>query len=105
MYAKSPVLTRSMILNDTSFKTFCMSPSQFCEKWIPILYNISPDQRGYKAACIRELQAVTGLTERTVKSWGADMADYPDSVGNTLKFANMAYGIKHAIGIRPNQEI
>lgn len=94
-----------MVLTDLSFKSFVMSPSEFCEKWIPVLYNLSPSDRGYKAACIRELMQITGLAEVTIKMWGADMGDYPNSVASTLKLANQLYAVKHAIGIRPNQEI
>ena len=104
MYSRSSVITRDMVLRDKSFSLNFMSPSDFCQKWIPILYKIMPDERGYKAACIKELVSVTGLTESTIKnSWGADMANYPKSVENTLYWANISYTVNHALGFRPNR--
>lgn len=104
MYSNVPTITRDMVLRDKSFSLNSMSPSDFCAKWIPILYGIMPDERGYKAACIKELTAVTGLTESTIKnSWGANMANYPKSVENTLYWANIGYTVNHALGFRPNR--
>ena len=105
MYSNRLVLTRDMVLRDRCIDTFPMTAPEFCQKWIPILYNLQPTDRGYKAACIRELAQITSLTERAIKGWGDDLGSHPDSVKRTLYWANMGYAFKYAIGIRPNQDI
>lgn len=50
-----------------------MSPSEYCEKWIPIIYGIEPDERGYRAKCIIELSSVTEFATSTIEGWGSDL--------------------------------
>ncbi len=105
MYTTRGVLTREMLLRGQHINTSIMKASQFCEKWIPILYGLYPTDRGYKAACIRELAQLTKLTERTIKSWGDNLDNHPETVDQTLYWANIGYGVKHVLGFKPNQKI
>lgn len=68
-----------------------MRPSEYLQKWMPIKYGISPEQRGYKAKAILELEEVTGLSSTSIKKWpGLDtntayvlkLLDYADLVNN-----------------------
>ncbi|NET11754.1 MAG: hypothetical protein F6K08_02325 [Okeania sp. SIO1H6] len=46
-----------------------MQPKDYCAKWIPRKYGITPEQWGYKAKCLEELEQVTGLARNTLKNW------------------------------------
>lgn len=46
-----------------------MQPKEYCEKWVPRKYGITPGQWGYKAKCLEELEQVTGLAQNTLKNW------------------------------------
>jgi len=59
-----------------------MEPKDFCEKWIK---TKQPGEWGYYKACVQEIAVATGLSPRTVESWGPDFSGRPDSVLVTLK--------------------
>lgn len=46
-----------------------LDPELFCQKWIPRLIKINPDQRGYRTACCELLSYITGKTRGTVQNW------------------------------------
>jgi hypothetical protein len=45
-----------------------MDPLEFCSIYIE---SLRPGDRGYRAACIKLLSAVTGVKPRTIGDWGA----------------------------------
>ena len=46
-----------------------LEPLSFCHRWVPVKLGIFPEQRGYKAACIRFLAEITESSETTAKTW------------------------------------
>lgn len=58
-----------------------LEPKDFCIKWVK---THKPQDWGYYKACVRELASVTGLSPRTIESWGPDFGKRPDSVLVTL---------------------
>ena len=79
-----------------------MTPAEYCEKWIPTIAGLYPDERGYKTACIKELARVTGLTEMAIKKWGADMDGYPLNIKHILQMANTINAMKQILGFSPS---
>lgn len=63
-----------------------LEPAEFCHRWV-----VSPaaGERGYQAACIRELASVCGLSRRTVKAWGADFQKRPSNIPTMLRVVDM----------------
>lgn len=98
------VLTRDIVRRNKYFETQAMTPSEYCEKWIPLIAGLYPDERGYKTACIKELQRVTGLSEDAIKKWGADMSRHPENVKHVLNMANTLNTIKQALGFAPDTQ-
>ncbi len=41
---------------------------EYCKRWV----DMSPDDRGYRKACIAALAEATGLSPRTIGNWGAN---------------------------------
>ena len=66
-----------------------MNPLTYCQKWVPILYNIQPGTRGWKTACIKELARVTKAAVSTVKNWGTEFEGHPDYVRVILDQADI----------------
>lgn len=54
-----------------------MLPKDYCEKWIPLLYDLNPGDYGYKRACIDELSKLTGFATKTVKNWDSEFGKAP----------------------------
>lgn len=59
-----------------------LKPSKFCAKWVK---KISPSERGYRAECIRELMAATGLEFTTINKWGSELDECPEYVERLLR--------------------
>lgn len=68
-----------------------MRPSEYLQKWMPIKHGISPNDRGYRAKAIIELEEVTGLSNTSIKKWPGletntayvlKLLDYADLVNN-----------------------
>ncbi|MFQ3617436.1 MAG: hypothetical protein SNJ57_10000 [Cyanobacteriota bacterium] len=58
---------------------------------MPIFYQKTPQDRGYKAACIRELARVTDVAETTIeRNWGTNFEKTPEYVRRLLLFADIA---------------
>lgn len=85
--------------------------SSYCAYWIPRLYEVKPEQRGYKAQCARFLLAIsknqkTGkqLSPNTVEQWlarpGSRRHRTPDDT--TMELLNF-YGqaLDHALRSAP----
>ncbi|MEO1560638.1 MAG: hypothetical protein AAFS12_13745 [Cyanobacteria bacterium J06632_19] len=45
-----------------------LEPLEYCRKWV----EMSPDERGYRKACIAALAEATGLSPRTIGNWGSN---------------------------------
>jgi len=80
-----------------------MTPSAYCEKWIPRFYNLMPTDTGYKKACIQELQRVLGYTESAIYRWGADFSQHPPQVSYTLKWVDLANNFYWLLGFKANE--
>lgn len=81
-----------------------LEPLDFCNRWIPKLYNVQPDERGYKAACIRELEKITGTQYTTIeRNWGADFSNRPEWVPRILKREHLLNLIQQAMNLRTEQ--
>ena len=52
-----------------------MTPSEYCKKWIPILYGCEPGEYGYRKACVMELVYITDFEPRSIQNWGQDLND------------------------------
>ena len=68
----------------------------FCAKWIPKLYGIRPDERGFKKFCVIELVKVMGgtvsngnITKHWV--WKDQQAKYPAIIDCLLTEVNARY--------------
>ncbi len=46
-----------------------LDPESFCQKWIPRLTGIQPNQRGYRTCSCQLLSYVLGKSRGTVENW------------------------------------
>jgi hypothetical protein len=79
-----------------------MEPREYCRRWVPKFYRISPDERGYRKACIKELAKVTTLEEGTINNWGSQFEGRPDYVLVMLRMADMINQIREIISLPPD---
>lgn len=63
-----------------------LEPQEFCRRWVK---KPAPGERGYQAACIRELARVCGVCERTVERWGPRFERRPEHVLVLLRMADL----------------
>ena len=70
-----------------------LEPSEYCKSWV----ELSPDDWGYRKACISALAEATGLSKRTVNNWGPSFERRPNYVLHILKLANKLNQIKEII--------
>ena len=70
-----------------------MEPLEYCRKWV----DMSPDERGYRKACIAALAEATGLSERTIGNWGTNFERRPNYVAHILHMANALNQIKKIV--------
>lgn len=54
-----------------------LEPQEFCRRWVN---KPAPGERGYRAACIRELARACGISERTVDGWGPNFERRPEHI-------------------------
>lgn len=66
---------------------------EYCQKWV----EMSPDERGYRKACIAALAEATGLSERTIGNWGTNFDKRPNYVAHILRMADMLNQIKKIV--------
>lgn len=66
-----------------------VSPLEYCEKWVPIFYGVSPDERGFRTNAVQELCKVTGLKQGTVNNWGSGFEKAPELVSRLLAMADI----------------
>lgn len=75
----------------------------FCETWIPKLYDVQPDEYGYKKACINELVRLLKGTVRfeTISrnwKWGSGDDKYTGYIEPLLDLAHQRYSVLDAMG-------
>jgi hypothetical protein len=76
-----------------------LEPKEYCQKWVPTLYGKHPGERGYKAACIRELSRVSGVSEESIEgNWGIDFSKAPSYLPRMLRMADI---INQAVRVLP----
>ena len=85
-----------------------LTVSEFCEKWIPFLYNVYPDDVKYRRACIQELARIAGdaTTYNNIYSnWvlADDEKGYPRYIRPLLEFADKQYSIMQTLNAQPTQ--
>ncbi len=49
---------------------------------------MSPNERGYRKACVKALTEATGLSPRTIGNWGKQFEKHPPHVLRTLSLAD-----------------
>jgi len=59
--------------------------------------EVSPEERGYRKACIAALAEATGLSPRTINDWGSNFERRPDHVLHVLKMADMLNQIRKIV--------
>ena len=75
-----------------------LTPSQYCQRWVEKLTGICPHERGYRAACIRELAKVTGLKIRSIdNNWSKNFQNYPSWVLIPLRNADLVNQMREII--------
>ncbi len=79
-----------------------MEPREYCCRWVPKFYGISPDERGYRKACIKELAKVTTLEEGTINNWGSQFEGRPNYVLVMLRMADMINQIREVVSLPPD---
>lgn len=87
-----------------------MKPIDYLTTWLPILYGIHPNDWGARTKCREELERITGISQNTIKSWGADfelapiyvqkICDYMDFINSVNQDAK-----KFEIILTQNDEI
>ncbi len=72
-----------------------MEPQEYCRKWVPIYQGKKPGERGYRAACVRELAKISGVKESTIDiNWGSDFAQRPGYLPRMLTLADVINSVK-----------
>ena len=70
-----------------------LEPMEYCKRWV----DMSPDDRGYRKACIAALTEATGLSPRTIGNWGSNFEKRPNYVAHILRMADMLNQIKKIV--------
>lgn len=70
-----------------------LEPLDYCKRWV----EMSPDDRGYRKACIASLAEATGLSERTIGNWGENFQRRPQYVLHILRMADMLNQIRKIV--------
>lgn len=87
-----------------------LTVSEFCSKWIPLLYNVYPDDVRYRRACVQELARIAGeaTTFKNIHSnWVLtdDKDGYPKYIRPLLEFADKQYSIMKTLGVLPQYKL
>lgn len=70
-----------------------LEPMEYCKKWV----DMSPNDRGYRKACIAALAEATGLSPRTIGNWGSNFEKRPNYAAHILRMADMLNQIKKIV--------
>jgi hypothetical protein len=100
-----PVLTPSTFLSIIR-EAGKLTIEEFCEYWIPKLYNIYPDDRLYRRACTQELVRISDdkiKRKSIVKNWilFGEKAKYPDYIEPILTLADTKYKMMEVLKVLP----
>ena len=80
-----------------------LEPEEYCKRWVPIYQGKQPGERGYRAACIRELAKVSGIKASTIDiNWGANFENRPHYLPRMLKLAHIINQIKQIFPLPPD---
>ncbi|MBN3946762.1 MAG: hypothetical protein HWQ38_09795 [Nostoc sp. NMS7] len=87
-----------------------LTVSEFCEKWIPLLYNVYPDDVRYRRACVQELAKIAGdaTTYNNIYSnWvlADNEKGYPRYIRPLLEFADKQYSIMQTLNVLPQHRL
>ncbi len=63
-----------------------LEPMEFCQRWVK---SPTSGERGYHAACVRELAKACGISELTVKGWGQNFQKYPSHIPTMLRTVDL----------------
>ncbi|MDX2231888.1 MAG: hypothetical protein NW220_19800 [Leptolyngbyaceae cyanobacterium bins.349] len=76
-----------------------MKPEDYLNKWVPKLYGVKPEERGYRKTCIDEMHRVTGISKNTINTWGALFENSPDHVHHTLRWVDTLNQIREMVSM------
>jgi hypothetical protein len=80
-----------------------LEPNDYCRKWVPVFYGKQPGERGYKAACIKELARVTGVAPENIeRNWGKELENTPSYLPRMLRMADIINQAVKAISLPPD---
>ena len=65
--------------NIAAFMAQAVTLKEYCDQWVPRLYDTTAEQRGYHKLCVKELARITGYKEGSIHNWGAEFAGAPDA--------------------------
>ncbi len=79
-----------------------MEPEEYCWRWVPVYQGKHPGERGYRAACVRELAKVAGIKESTIDiNWGANFEKRPNYMPRLLRMADVINQLKQVLPLPP----
>ena len=102
MIYKLPSQRKKQYERVESVVAIALEPTEYCEKWIPKLYQIQPDERGYHTACVRELSKVLYLNEGSVRNWGLSFKKCPDYVKHFLRLVDVVRQVQVSVDLPSN---
>lgn len=70
-----------------------LEPLDYCQRWV----EMSPDDRGYRKACVEALAEATGLSPRTINNWGKHFEKRPDYALHALRMADLLNQIRKIV--------
>ncbi|MEO0376213.1 MAG: hypothetical protein AAF329_16640 [Cyanobacteria bacterium P01_A01_bin.17] len=75
--------------NVEAFMDKAMTPKGYCAEWVPKLYGVSSEERGYRLLCAKELARITGYKVGSIQNWGADFAKAPKAARRICAMASV----------------
>lgn len=66
-----------------------LEPQDYAEKWIPKLFGLEAEERGFRDKAVTEIARITGLSAGSVNNWGSKFERSPDYVKRMLKMADI----------------
>ena len=85
-----------------SMRRLLLEPEEYCRRWVPVHQGKHPGERGYRAACVRELAKVAGIKESTIDiNWGANFEKRPNYMPRLLRMADVINQLKQVLPLPP----
>ncbi|GFE72028.1 hypothetical protein [Chroococcus sp. FPU101] len=72
---------------------------EFCSRWVPIIYQISPEDRRYSAACLDLLERITQRKAKTIYAWMAGTISTPRDIENLLGLCDYLFKIQQSLDL------